>query len=185
MEILPTWASSTKRPDGIRDSRMRTRVAISLVLLFAFKGMLRIPGGALSDLMDSRILAPKFKDDFGGDAPTAWPYQEPAVVAPQRAPPAGRPELPPSPVRGPPAFDKTFNGNRLIVRFKLEAKDADGNYTLRAALALNSAPGARFSSLTFSIRLTDGSILAIFPETAVGPESETEFTNDKSLQATV
>jgi hypothetical protein len=102
-----------------------------------------------------------------------------------RTPPEGRPDLPPSPVPAAPAFDKTFDGSRLIARFKLDSKDQEGNYTLRAALALNSAPSSRFSSLRFSVKLTDGSILAISPDTLSGPGTEAEVSKDKSHQTTV
>jgi hypothetical protein len=97
----------------------------------------------------------------------------------------GRPDLPPSPVPALPAFDKKFDGSRLIARFKLDSKDQEGNYTLHVLLALNSAPGSRFSSLTLSVQLTDGSILAVSPDTLSGPITEAEVSNDNSHQTTV
>jgi hypothetical protein len=72
-----------------------------------------------------------------------------------------------------------------MAQFKLDSKDEEGAYTLRAMLSLNSAPGARFSSLTLNIWLTDGTILAVFPDTVAGPATEAEISKDKSLQATV
>jgi len=101
------------------------------------------------------------------------------------APPEGRPDMPPSPVTAPPAFDKTVDGNRVLARFSLDPKDTERNYTLRATLSLNSAPDARFSSLTFSIRLKDGTILALSPEKVVGLGTEAEVSKDKSLQASL
>jgi hypothetical protein len=54
-----------------------------------------------------------------------------------RTPPEGRPDLPPLAVLAAPAFHKTFDR-----RFKLDWKDQKENYTLHAALALNSAPSS-------------------------------------------
>jgi hypothetical protein len=95
-------------------------------------------------------------------------------------PDSDRPDLPPSPVPAPPAFDKIVDGNRVLVQLSLDPKDNQRNYTLRATLSLNSAPGARFSGLTFNVNLTDGTILAISPENVVGPETEAEVTKDKN-----
>ena len=97
----------------------------------------------------------------------------------------GRPDLPPSPVPAPPAFDKIVDGNRVLVRISLDPKDNQRNYTVRATLSLNSAPGARFSGLTFSVSLADGTILEISPENVVGPETEAEVTKDKNFQASL
>ena len=68
---------------------------------------------------------------------------------PSNTPPpnSNRPDLPPSPISAPPAFDKTVDNNRVLVQFSLDPKDKQRNYTLRANLSLNSAPGARFSGL--------------------------------------
>ena len=80
----------------------------------------------------------------------------------------------------PPAFDKTVDGNRVLVQLSLDPKDKQKNYMLRATLSLNSAPGARFSGLTLNVNLADGTILAISPENVVGPETEAEITKDKN-----
>ena len=96
-----------------------------------------------------------------------------------------RPDLPPSPVPAPPAFDRIVNGNRVLVPFSLDPKDNKRNYTLRATLSLNSAPGARFSGLTFNVNLPDGTILAISPENIAGPETEAEVTKDKNHQTSL
>ena len=100
-------------------------------------------------------------------------------------PDSDRPDLPPSPVPVPPAFDKIVDGNRVLVQFSLDPKDNQRNYTLRATLSLNSAPDARFSGLTFKVNLADGTILAISPENVVGPETQAEVTKDKSFQASL
>ena len=96
-----------------------------------------------------------------------------------------RPDLPPSPMSAPPAFDKIVDGNRVLVQFSLDPKDNQRNYTLRATLSLNSAPGARFSGLTFNVSFADGTILAISPESIVGPETEAEVTKDKNYQVSL
>ena len=96
-----------------------------------------------------------------------------------------RPDLPPSPLSAPPAFDKIVDGNRVLVQLSLDPKDNQRNYTLRATLSLNSAPGARFSGLTFNVGLADGTILAISPENIVGPETEAEVTKDKNHQVSL
>ena len=96
-----------------------------------------------------------------------------------------RPDLPPSPVSAPPAFDRIVDGNRILVQLSLDPKDTQRNYALRATLSLNSAPGARFSGVTFNISLADGTILAISPENVAGPETEAEVTKDKSFQASL
>ena len=97
-------------------------------------------------------------------------------------PDSDRPDLPPSPVPAPPAFDRIVDGNRVLVRISLDPKDNQRNYTLRATFSLNSAPGARFSGLTFNVSLADGTILAISPENIVCPETEAEATKDKNHQ---
>ena len=88
-----------------------------------------------------------------------------------------RPDLPSSPVPASPAFDRIVDGNRILVQFSLDPKDKK---TLRATLSLNSAPGARFSGLTFKVNMLDGTILEISPENVVGPETEAEVTKDKN-----
>ena len=85
----------------------------------------------------------------------------------------------------PPAFDRIVDGNRVLVQLSLDPKDMQRNYTLRATLSLNSAPGARFSGLTFKVNLVDGTIMAISPENIVGPETVAEVTKDKNLQASL
>ena len=105
--------------------------------------------------------------------------------SPPPPPDSGRPDLPPSPVPAPPAFDKKVDGNRVLVQLSLDPKDNQRNYTLRATLSLNSAPGARFSGLTFNVSLADGTILAISPENVVGPETEAEVTKDKSHEVSL
>jgi hypothetical protein len=100
-------------------------------------------------------------------------------------PDSGRPDLPPSPVPAPPAFDRLVDGNRILTQFSLDPKDNQRNYTLRATLSLNSAPGARYSGLTFKVNLADGTILAISPENVVGPETEAEVTKDKNEQVSL
>ena len=82
-----------------------------------------------------------------------------------------------------PAFDRIVDGNRVLVQLSLDPKNNQRNYTLRVTLSLNSAPGARFSGLTFNISLADGTILAISPENVVGPETEAEVTKDMNFQA--
>ena len=104
---------------------------------------------------------------------------------PPPPPDSNRPDLPPSPVPAPPAFDKIVDGNRVLVRLSLDPKDIQRNYTLRATLSLNSGPGARFSGLTFNIGLADGTILAMSPENVVGPETVAEVTKDKNFQASL
>ena len=106
-------------------------------------------------------------------------------LLPSKPPPPNRPVLPPSPIPAPPAFDRIVDGNRVLVQFTLVPKDNQKNYTLRATLSLNSAPGARFSGLTFKVNLADGTILAISPENVVGPETEAEVTKDKNFQASL
>ena len=101
-----------------------------------------------------------------------------------RSTPLPRPELPPSPFPTYPVFDKTIDGNRLMAKFQLESKDVEKIYILRLILSLNSASSARFSSLTFKVRLTGGCILAILPDNVVGPETEAEI-KDISHQASV
>ena len=101
------------------------------------------------------------------------------------SPDSDRPDLPPSPVPAPPAFDRIVDGNRVLVRLSLDPKDNQRNYILRATLSLDSAPGARFSGLTFKVNLADGTILAISPENVVGPKTEAEVTKDKNLQASL
>ena len=96
-----------------------------------------------------------------------------------------RPDLPPSPVPASPAFDSIVDGNRVLVQFSLDPKDEKRNYTLRATLSLNSAPGARFSGLTFRVNMVDGTILEISPENIVGPETEAEVTKDKNNQVSL
>ena len=71
------------------------------------------------------------------------------------------------------------------MQISLDPKDNQRNYTLRATLSLNSAPGARFSGLTFNVDMVDGTILAISPENLVGPETEAEVTKDKSQQVSL
>ena len=85
----------------------------------------------------------------------------------------------------PPAFDRIVDGSRILMQFSLDPKDDQKIYTLRATLSLNSAPGARFSGLTFKVNLADGTILAISPENVVGPETETEVTKDKNHQVSL
>ena len=97
---------------------------------------------------------------------------------------SNRPDLPPSPKPAPP-FDKTVDGNRVLVQISLDPKDNQRNYTLRATLSLNSAPGARFSGLTFNVDMVDGTILEISPENVVGPETEAEVTKDKTHQVSL
>ena len=103
---------------------------------------------------------------------------------PSTSPDSNRPDLPPSPKPAPP-FDKIVDGNRVLVQFSLDPKDDQRNYTLRATLSLNSAPGARFSGLTLNLNMTDGTILAISPENLVGPETEAEVTKDKNFQSSL
>jgi len=100
-------------------------------------------------------------------------------------PDSERPDLPPSPVPSPSAFDRIVDGNRVLVQISLDPKDNQRNYTLRAKLSLSSAPGARFSGSTFNVSLADGSILAISPENVVGPETEAEVTKDKNHQVSL
>jgi hypothetical protein len=71
-----------------------------------------------------------------------------------------------------------------MAKFQLESKDVEKNYILRVILSLNSASSARFSSLTFKVRLTGGCVLAILPDNVVGPETEAEI-KDKSHQASI
>ena len=104
---------------------------------------------------------------------------------PPPPPDSDRPDLPPSPVPAPPAFDKIVDGNRVLVRVSLDPKDNQRNYALRAMLSLNSGPGARFSGLTFNVSLADGTILAMSPENVVGPETEAEVTKDKNFQSSL
>ena len=113
-----------------------------------------------------------------------WPL---GITSKLFTPPADsdRPDLPPSPVPAPPAFDKFEDGNRVLVQLSLDPKDNQRNYTLRATLSLNSAPGARFSGLTFKVNLADGTILAISPENVVGPETEAEVTKDKNRRVSL
>ena len=83
----------------------------------------------------------------------------------------------------PPAFDRIVDGNRVLLQLSLDPKDTEGNYTLLATLSLNSAPGARFSGLTFNVSLTDGTILEISPDNVVvGPETEAKVTKDNNFQ---
>jgi hypothetical protein len=100
-------------------------------------------------------------------------------------PDSNRPDLPPSPVPAPPAFDKIVDGNRVFVRLSLDPRVDERKYTLRATLSLNPGPGARFSGLTFNVSLADGTILAISPENVEGPETEAEVTEEKNFQATL
>jgi hypothetical protein len=100
-------------------------------------------------------------------------------------PDSDRPDLPPSPVPAPPAFDRIVDSNRVLVQLSLDPKDNQRNYTLRAKLSLNSAPDARFSCLTFNISLADGTILAISPENVVGPRTEAEVIKDKNHQVSL
>ena len=92
-----------------------------------------------------------------------------------------RPDLPPSPVPAPPAFDKFVDRDRVLVQFSLDPKDNQRNYTIRAKISVTAAPGARFSGLTFGISLADGTILAIPPENIVGPKTEAEIRTIKNL----
>ena len=111
-----------------------------------------------------------------------FPHATPPTPPP---PDSDRPDLPPSPVPAPPAFDRIVDGNRVLVQISLDPKDNQRNYTLRATLSLNSAPGARFSDLTFNVSLADGTILAISPENIFGPETEAELTKDKNHQVSL
>jgi hypothetical protein len=88
-------------------------------------------------------------------------------------------------VPAPPAFDKIVDGNRILMQFSLDPKGSQRNYTLRATLSINSAPGARFSGFTLKVNLADGTILAISPENVVGPETEAEVTKDKNHQVSL
>lgn len=130
----------------------------------------------LSGLKQSHHISREFPH---GTLPTGGPHS----IMPYHL--ESRPDLPPSPVPAPPAFDKTIDGNRILLNFSLDPKDSEKNYTIRATLSLNSGPGTRFSSLTFTIWLTDGRILAISPETVDGPETEAEVNKDKSFQASL
>lgn len=87
--------------------------------------------------------------------------------------PSGRPNLPPSPIPAPPAFDKSFDGSRFLITFTLDSKDADGNYILHAALQLNPASDTRFSSLRVNISLKEGTIVGMSEpiEASFGTES--------------
>ena len=78
-----------------------------------------------------------------------------------------------------------MDGNRVLVQLSLDPKDSQRNYTVRSTVSLNSAPGARFSGLTFNVSLVDGTILAISPENIVGPETEAEVTKDKNFQSSL
>ena len=104
---------------------------------------------------------------------------------PPPPPDSDRPDLPPSPVPAPPAFDKIVDGSRVLVQLSLDPKDNQRNYILRATLSLNSGPGSRFSALTFNINLADGTILAISPDTVLGPETKAEVTKDKNHQVSL
>ena len=193
--------------DGTRDSTAKTSVVIFLGLLLVFEST----SGDLKAhfvhqlIYQVRIESSEFKDDIHVDNTPieelhvdkkASNHQLPkrhsylgitSKLFPSTPPPpdSNRPDLPPSPVPAPPAFDRIVDGNRVLVRLSLDPKDNQRNYTLRATLSLNSAPGARFSGLTFSVSLGDGTILAISPENVVGPETEAEVTKDKSFQASL
>ena len=121
-----------------------------------------------------RILTPRFPRII------SKPFR-----SPHPPPDPDRPDLPPSPVSAPPAFDRIVDGNRVLVKFSLDPRDNQRKYTLRATLSLNSAPGARFSGLTFDVSLIDGTILAISPENVVGPGTEAEVTKDKNHQTSL
>ena len=107
------------------------------------------------------------------------------VLPSTHLPKSDRADLPPSPIPAPPAFDRIVDGNRVLLQFSLDPKDNQRKYTLRPTLSFNSAPGARFSGLTFNVSLADGTILAMSPENVVGPETEAEVTKDKSFQASL
>ena len=152
-----------------------------------------------------RIESTEFKDDIHvDDTPIETSLRRPfrkgsnhqlsqrllgirSKLFPSTPPPpdSDRPDLPPSPVPVPPAFDRIVDGNRILVQLSLDPKDIQRNYTLRATLSLNSAPGARFSGLTFNVSLADGTILEISPESVVGPETEAEVTKDKNHQVSL
>ena len=194
--------------NGTRDSTTETSVVIFLRLLLVFESK----SGNLDAhfrrqlIHQVRIECSEFKDDIHVDD---TPIEESSLrrsfrkesnyqlskrllgitskLFPSTPPPpdSNRPDLPPSPVPAPPAFDKIVDGNRVLVQLSLDPKDDQRNYTLRATLSLNSAPGARFSGLTFNVSLADGTILAISPENIVGPETEAEVTKDKSHQVSL
>ena len=182
-------------------------MVIFLGLLSVFESTLRNLGAHFRHQLINqfRIESSEFKDDIHVDdtpieASLRRPFREksnhqlsqkllgitskffPSTLPP---PDSDRPDLPPSPVPAPPAFDKIVDGNRVLVQLSLDPKDNQRNYTLRATLSLNSAPGARFSGMTFNVSLADGTILAISPENVVGPETEAEVTKDKNHQVSL
>ena len=193
--------------NGIRDTTTETSVVIFLRLLLVFESK----SGNLDAqfrrqlIHQVRIDCLEFKDDIHvDDTPIESSLRRPfrkesnhqlskrllgitSKLFPSTPPPpdSNRPDLPPSPVPAPPAFDKIVDGNRVLVQLSLDPKDNQRNYILRATLSLNSAPGARFSGLTFEVNLADGTILAISPENIVGPETEAEVTKDKNHQVSL
>ena len=191
--------------NGIRDSTTRTSVVIFLGHLLVFESTLKFKITFRRQLIHQvRIESSEFKDDIHVDdkpidTSLLYPFRKESnhqlskkllgitsKLFPSTPPPdSNRPDLPPSPVPAPPAFDKKVDGNRVLVRLSLDPKDIQRNYTLRATLSLNSAPGARFSGLTFNVSLADGTILSISPENVVGPETEAEVTKDKSHEVSL
>ena len=201
--------------NGTRDLTTRIFVVIFLGLLLVFESRSRHLEFGNQLIYQVRIESLEFKDDIHVDDTPIEELQVdvinrgPSVKAPPKLLPirtslrrllgiiyklfplmpppsdSDRPDLPPSPVPAPPAFDRIVDGNRVLVRFSLDPKDNQKNYTLRATLSLNSGPGARFSGLTFNVSLADGTILAISPENIVGPETEAEVTKDKNHQVSL
>ena len=193
--------------NGTRDSTTETSVVTFLRLLLVFESK----SGNLDAyfrrqlIHQVRIECSEFKDDMHVDdtpieSSLRRPFKKesnyqlskrllgitsklfPTTPLP---PDSNRPDLPPSPVPAPPAFDKIVDGNRVLVQISLDPKDNQKNYILRATLSLNSAPGARFCGLTFEVNLADGTILEISPENIVGPETEAEVTKDKNHQVSL
>ena len=119
--------------------------------------------------------------------PPQTPLGTTSKLSPSTPPPpdSDRPDLPPSPVRAPAAFDRFVDGSRVLVQFSLDPKDNQRNYILRATLSLNSGPDARFSALTFKFNMADGTILELSPEKVVGPETEAEVIKDKNHQVSM
>ena len=197
--------------NGTKDLTRRTYVVIFLGLLLVFESRSIDLEFKHQLIHQARIESSEFRDDMyvddtpienlhvdvinGGPSIKVPPKLLPIPTSlrkllgiiyklfPSTPPPdSDRPDLPPSPVPAPPAFDRIVDGNRVLVQFSLDPKDNQRNYTLRATLSLNSAPGARFSGLTFKANLVDGVIMAISPENIVGPETEAEVTKDKNHQ---